>query len=151
KDAAFRRLADTRAVLFEVLSVLGAIGICRDLVTGETLRVRLGVAATKATRWMRFFAYLTPMGDGTFYPASTMLGHIWLRNVAVGAWLAKVNELLEALDVDERIDEANPKQGLTRWGALAHAVLHGMIAPSAEESEERSRPVYVVDSDGERF
>jgi hypothetical protein len=151
KDGAFRRLAETRAVLFEVLSVLGASGICRDLMTGETLRVRLGVAATKATRWMRFFAYLTPMEDGTFYPASTMLGHIWLRNVAVGAWLANVNALLETLEIDERIDEANPTQALTRWGALAHAVLHGMIAPSAEESEERSRPVYVVDSDGERF
>ncbi|MBX3220651.1 MAG: hypothetical protein KF795_09040 [Labilithrix sp.] len=151
KDAAFAALAETRAVLFEVLSVVGAVGICRDLLTGETLRVRLGVVATRATRWMRFFAYLTPMSDGTLYPASTMLGHAWLRNVAVEAWLAKLNALLEELDVDERIDPANPTHGLTRWGALAHAVLHGMIAPSAEESEERSRPLYLVDSDGDRF
>lgn len=151
KDAAFAALAATRAVLFEVLSVVGDMGTCRDVLTGEVLRVRLGALATKATRWMRFFAYLTPMQDGSLYGPSTTLGHARLRDVAVDAWLAKVNELLASLAVDERIDPANPTPGLTRWGALAHAVLLGMLAASAKEDEQKDRPIFVVDSDGERF
>jgi hypothetical protein len=150
RDPAFAALAETRAVLFEVLSVLGSVGTCRDVMTGEILRVRLGSVATKSTRWMRFFAYLTPMEDGTLYPPSTMLGHVWLRNVSVEAWLAKLNGLLEELGVDERVDPAKPTPALTRWGALADSVLHGMIAPTPEERDEQGRPLFVVDSDGER-
>lgn len=151
RDPAFAALAKTRAALFEVLSVLGTVGTCRDLITGEILRVRLGEVASKATRWMRFFGYLTPMVDGTQYPASTMLGHPWLRNATTEGWFAKLNELLDRLDIAERVDPKSPTPGLTRWGALAHAVLNGMIAPSREEREERERPIYVVDSDGDRF
>ena len=149
-DPAFAALAQTRAVLFEVLSIMGNLGTCRNVITGDILRVRLGNVASKATRWMRFFAYLTPMEDGTLYPPSTMLGHPWLRNVEVDAWIAKLNALLEELSVDERIDPAAPTPGLTRWGALAHATLNGLIAPTAEEREDQECSLYVVDTDGER-
>lgn len=150
RDPAFAALASTRAVLFEVLSIIGSVGTCRDVITGDLLRVRLGSLANKATRWMRFFAYLTPMEDGTLYAASTMLGHPWLRNVEVVAWLAKLNGLLAKLSIDERIDPAAPTPGLTRWGALANATLNGLIAPTAEEREDQECPLYIVDSDGER-
>ncbi len=146
-------IARTRARIFEVLAVDARTqrATCRDVLEGGLFVVRLGDVARTATRWMRFFGYLTPMPDGTHYAPSTLFGSAHLKNVDRHELVTRMNELLVETGVEGRIDVDDPVDGLTRFGAIAHGLLGRLAVPTREEIEEATRPMYLVNSDGERF
>lgn len=149
---ALEQLHDTRATLFDVIDVEPTrdVAVCRDVFDGRTLEVRMDAQTlSRTTRWTRFFGYLTPMRDGSWYPPSALLGHAWLRNTEPARVIDELNQLLQEMGIDERVDSADPSSGLLRFGALMHGVLFRSIKPA--EEQQTDAPIYCVNTDDERY
>lgn len=138
------QLEETRAVVFDVLGIdrEKAIAHCLDVHSNERLAIRFDEhLLAHVTRWTRFFGYLTPMADGTWYPPSALLGHPWLRNSDLALVVSEANAILGELGIAERIDPAAPAAGFRRFAGIVYGVLHRSIAPTKEQLDDAAPPL----------
>lgn len=121
---ALELLAKTQAVLFDVDEIREGSAVCRDVFDDTKLEVRFSEEELVRMKGARGFAYLTPLGDGTWFSPTAMISHPNGRKVEPQQLLERTNALMRELGIEERIDPAVPASGLRRYGPLFQGLLH---------------------------